>query len=88
LGQRREPSALAPDCIRPKIEGFCDGVAMARSLLVTLFVNATLDFMAEVVEKVCSYVVPSLSFGLYAGAEALFLYGLYMVFFGSPHAPP
>jgi hypothetical protein len=48
-------------------------------------VNATLDFLAEVVERVFAYVAPSISFGLYTGAEALFLYGLYMVFFGPTH---
>jgi hypothetical protein len=50
--------------------------------------NATLDFMAEAVEKVFAFVAPSLSFGLYTSAEALFLYGLYMVFFGPTHALP
>jgi len=43
--------------------------------------------MADVVERIIAFVAPSISFGLYTGAEALFLYGLYMVFFG-PHAGP
>jgi len=59
------------------------GMAFARTILV----NATLDFLAEVVERIFAYVAPSLSFGLYTGAEALFLYGLYMVFFGPRHGP-
>jgi hypothetical protein len=50
--------------------------------------NATLDFLAEVVEKIFAFAAPSLSFGLYAGAEALFLYGLYMAFFGASHGHP
>ena len=61
---------------------------MAWLVLVTIFVNATLDFMAGVVEKAFTYVAPSISFGLYAGAEALFLYGLYLVFFGPQHGLP
>jgi len=61
---------------------------MAWLVLVTVFVNDTLDFMAGVVEKAFSHVAPSVSFGLYAGAEALFLYGLYMVFFGPQHGLP
>jgi hypothetical protein len=60
-----------------------DGTACANEN----FVNATLDFMADVVERIIAFVAPSISFGLYTGAEALFLYGLYMVFFG-PHAGP
>jgi hypothetical protein len=48
-------------------------------------VNATLDYLAEAMEKFFSYVAPSISFGLYVSAEALFLYGLYVVFFGSQH---
>jgi hypothetical protein len=71
--------------MRLRIEGAMhsrrDGMACANDILV----NATLDFMAEVVERVFAYVAPSLSFGLYAGAEAIFLYGLYMVFFGPHH---
>ena len=55
---------------------------------MTLFVNAALDFLAEVADKVFTYVAPSVSFGLYASAEALFLYGLYMVFLGPHHGPP
>jgi hypothetical protein len=52
------------------------------------FMNATLDVLTEAVEKVVSYVAPCVSFALYAGAEALFLYGLYMAFLGSPHGHP
>ena len=48
-------------------------------------VNATLDYLAEAMEKFFSRVAPSISFGLYVSAEALFLYGLYVVFFGSQH---
>jgi hypothetical protein len=55
---------------------------------MTFSVNAALDFLAEAVEKAFAFVAPSISFGLYAGAEALFLYGLYMVFFGPQHPPP
>ena len=36
-------------------------------------------------DKFFSYVAPSISFGLYVSAEALFLYGLYVVFCGSQH---
>jgi hypothetical protein len=54
----------------------------------TLFVNAALDSLAQVVDKAISYVAPSISFGLYASAEALFLYGLYMVFVGTQHGSP
>jgi hypothetical protein len=61
-----------------------DGMAFAGEI----FVNAALDFLAEVVDRVLDYVAPSISFGLYAGAEALFLYGLYMVFFGPSHGLP
>jgi len=50
--------------------------------------NAALDFLAEALDKAFSYVAPSVSFGLYMSAEALFLYGLYLVFFGSHHGPP
>jgi hypothetical protein len=44
--------------------------------------------MAGAVEKVITYLAPSVSFGLYVAAEALFLYGLYLAFVGSPHAHP
>jgi hypothetical protein len=47
-------------------------------------VNAVIEILSEAVERVFSFLAPSVSFGLYAGAEILFLYGLYMVFFGSP----
>jgi len=50
--------------------------------------NAALDLLTEAAEKVFDFVAPSISFGLYAGAEALFLYGLYMAFLGSPHGHP
>jgi hypothetical protein len=50
--------------------------------------NAALDFLANVVAKVYDFVAPSISFGLYAGAEALFLYGLYMAFLGPRHGLP
>jgi len=50
-----------------------------------LFVNAAFDYLAEAMEKFFSYLAPSISFGLYVSAEALFLYGLYVVFFGSQH---
>jgi hypothetical protein len=53
-----------------------------------VFVNSVLDFMAESVEKAIASVAPSVSFGLYAGAEALFLYGLYLVFFGPQNGHP
>ena len=55
---------------------------------ITFLVNAALDILAEVVEKAFSFLAPSISFGLYASAEALFLYGLYMVFFGPQHPLP
>jgi hypothetical protein len=61
-----------------------DGMACAHGFLM----NAALDLMTEAVEKVFNYVAPSISFALYAGAEALFLYGLYMAFLGSPHGHP
>jgi hypothetical protein len=52
------------------------------------FMNATLDVLTAAVERVVNYVAPSVSFALYAGAEALFLYGLYMAFLGAPHGHP
>jgi hypothetical protein len=48
-------------------------------------VNAALDYLAEALEKLFSYVAPSISFGLYVSAEALLMYGLYVVFFGFQH---
>ncbi len=63
-----------------------DGHGMACAF--GFYMNAAIDFLAEALDKVFSYVAPSVSFGLYASAEALFLYGLYLVFFCSPHGPP
>jgi hypothetical protein len=45
-------------------------------------VNATLDFLSDAVSKVFGYLAPPLSFGLYAGAEMIFIYGIYHVFCG------
>jgi hypothetical protein len=39
--------------------------------------------MTEAVEKALNKLAPSISFGLYAGAEALFVYGLYLAFRGA-----
>jgi len=50
--------------------------------------TATLDFLTNAVTKIFNFVAPSISFGLYAGAEVLFLYGLYMAFLGPRHGLP
>jgi hypothetical protein len=47
-------------------------------------VNAALNYLSDAVSKLCDYLAPPISFGLYAGAEAIFLYGLYRVFV-EPH---
>ena len=57
-------------------------------MLITFPVNAAFDFLADKMDKVFASVVPSISFGLFAGAEALLLYGMYVVFFGSGHGHP
>ena len=88
FGQHQGRVASAGVWIRLKTKGFGDSVRLAWHVLMTFFVNATLDFVADVVEKIFAYVAPSMSFGLYAGAEVLFLYGLYMVFFGPQHGHP
>ena len=61
---------------------------MAWLLLYNFSVNTAFDFLADKMDKVFASVVPSISFGLYAGAEAIFLYGLYMAFFGHAHGHP
>jgi hypothetical protein len=55
---------------------------------MAMLVNSALDSLAEAAERIFSYVAPPLSFGLYAGAEALFMYGLYMVFVCHGHGHP
>ena len=79
---------MAAARLRLRIKVFCHCAGLAWLVLVTTIVNDTLDFMAGAVEKVFTYVAPSISFGLYAGAEALFLYGLYLAFFGPQHGLP
>ena len=46
-------------------------------------VNTTLDTVTDAVCKLYDYLAPPVSFGLYAGAELLFLYGLYRVYLDS-----
>jgi len=50
--------------------------------------KSVLDLLSGATEKVFNYVAPSVSFGLYAAGEVLFLYGLYMAFLGSRHVHP
>ena len=57
-------------------------------MLITFSVNTAFDFLADKVDKILASVVPSISFGLFAGAEGLLLYGLYVVFLGSGHGHP
>jgi hypothetical protein len=88
VGQRREPCAwdggldTLGERTGSRLAG--DGMGCAQWILM----NAALDLLTEAAEKVFDFVAPSISFGLYAGAEALFLYGLYMAFLGSPHGHP
>jgi hypothetical protein len=60
---------------------------MARPLLllsiVNVKVNSTMDFLSDAVCKLYDYLAPPISFGLYAGAELLFFYGLYRVYLDS-----
>jgi hypothetical protein len=61
---------------------------MARSLLLLIIVmnvneNSVLDLVTDAVCKLYEYLAPPVSFGLYAGAELLFLYGLYRVYLDS-----
>jgi hypothetical protein len=57
-----------------------DSVRMARLVLNTDTVNATLDHFSDAVTKAVNFLAPPLSFALYAGAEMIFLYGLYHTF--------
>jgi hypothetical protein len=74
--------------MRRRIAGFGEGARMAWLLLNTFPVNTAFDFLAEKVDRFFACVVPSISFGLFAGAEGLLLYGLYMVFLGHAHGHP
>jgi hypothetical protein len=49
-------------------------------------VNAALEYLTDAVSKLFSYLAPSVTFGLYAGAEMLFIYGVYRVLC-APHDP-
>jgi hypothetical protein len=49
--------------------------------------NDALDFLTDAAMKAVNFVAPSISFALYAGAEVLFLYGLYMAFAGPRGLP-
>ena len=50
--------------------------------------NAVIEYLADMVARAFTFLAPSVSFGLYAGAEALFVYGLYVVFTGGHHGAP
>jgi hypothetical protein len=43
-------------------------------------VNAAINYVSDAVSRLCDYLAPPISFGLYAGAECLFLYGLYRIY--------
>jgi hypothetical protein len=58
------------------------------SSAMQMLMNAVIDYLSEAVAKAVNLVAPSISFGLYACAEALFLYGLYMAFLGPRHGAP
>lgn|GEM_PF-2482210 len=45
--------------------------------------NATLDYLSDAVSKLYDFLAPPVSFGLYLGAEMLFLYGLYRAYIDS-----
>jgi hypothetical protein len=85
LGQCREPAMLAKGCLCRRIGPGVQSNAHGMACAMQLFVNAAFDYLAEAMEKFFSYLAPSISFGLYVSAETLFLYGLYVVFFGSQH---
>jgi hypothetical protein len=42
--------------------------------------NAVIDQFSDKMAKALSFLAPPLSFGLFAGAEMIFIYGLYRTF--------
>ena len=56
---------------------------LAHPLLILINVKAALDNLTDAVCKIYDILAPPVSFGLYAGAELLFFYGLYRAYIDS-----